>query len=570
MKPHKSKKILIVLIVLIIILIICSGVAYAYFATDVFKTDKQVFLKYASQMLDNEKGFLDDELIQYISKKSNTPYSNSGSFYVDIKGPNEEKFKYTNNMNITFSGNVDNANSNLEEEISINYSDDVKLPFTIKKVGDVIGILQSNYISKKYIISDINKLGDFNLSNSITNAEYTNGNINKVQKLSDVNILEEIRQVEDDYIDVLVNNLPDNNFSKVNDNGKKGYKLELDTQGLKNITVKLLEKLKNDKNTLDKINEYLEINKNSNKLTAQSIEKSITRLNNISENMAFNITIYPENGKISKIQFNNKDININIEKSEGNDELQYQVLIDIFKDEQKEGEVSFSANYKGLSNSNNIQENYNAGLNFEVESGNNISQYSYSYNLDNEVTFQDSINIKNFEKDNSFNLNDLNEEQKGKLLTSIIDRLVAVNKKQMNKLGISESENPLVNMIPTLGISKISNNGLEDQTMKELEEAEIATFNSKLELYQGTNISGATVKGLLTVVASTNDLEENEDVENKENLIKEINFNGKEYQVNKQTLALIKEEIVVEDYFRVEFEKYEDTGKIYRVVINKK
>ena len=573
MKPHKSKKLIIILIVLFAILIICSGVAYAYFATDLLKTDKQLFIKYATQMLDEEKGFLDSDLVQYIGKKGNTPYSNNGKFFANIEGPNDDKFKYTNNMDIKFSGKVDNANSNFEEEISINYADDIKLPFSIKKVGDVIGILQSNYISKKYITSNINKLGEINLSNSITDVENVTSNINKVEKLSNENVLAEIRQVEDEYINILINNLPENGFSQITDsvdNIRKGYKLESDTQTLKNIIIKLLERLKNDKNTLDKINEYLEINNNSNKLTVQSIEKSINSLNNLSENSNFTIIICPEQGRVSKIQFNNKDVNINIEKYKDDDLLEYQFLMDILKDGQKDGEFCIKANYKGLSNLNNVSENYKIWLVFEVDSSNRISKYSYNYNLDNEVAFLDSINIENFAEENSFNLNDLNEEQREKLIKSIIDRLTAVNKKQMDKLGISESENPLINMIPLLGISKISNDGSEAQTMKEIEEAEIATFNSKLELYQGTNISGATVKGLLTVVANTNDSEESDEVENKENLIKEINFNGNEYQVNKQTIALIKEEIAVQDYFRVEFEKYEDNGKIYRVVINRK
>lgn len=571
MKKHKSKKIIIILIIILIILIVCSGVAYAYFATDLFKTDKQIFIKYASQILDKEKGFLDSDLIQYINKKSTTPYTNSGNFSVNIEGPNEEKFKYTNDMNITFSGKVDNVNSNLEEEISINYSDNVKLPFTIKKMGDIVGILQSNYISKKYIVSSINKLTDINPSRTIADAEeYATENINKVGKLTDAKFLEEIKQVQDEYSNVFVENLPDNIFSKINENGIKAYKIDSDTQVLKNAVIKVLEKLKNDKNTLDKINEYLEIKKNSNKITTESIENSITRFNNINDNTNFSIIIYPEKGMVSKIQINTENVNISIEKTKDVDNLQYQILIDILEEEQKEGTISFSANYKGLSNLNNISENYKIGLGFEVDSESDVLNYSYSYNFDNEIVFQDTINFENFVKEKSFYLDDLSDEQKEKLLKSITERLTAVNKKQMDKLGISESENPLINMIPTLGISKISNDGLEAQTMKEIEEAEIATFNSRLELYQGTNVSGATVKGLLTVVANTNNSEESDEEEKKENLIKEINFNGNEYQVNKQTLALIKEEIATQDYFRVEFEKYEDTGKIYRVVINRK
>ena len=45
---------------------------------------------------------------------------------------------------------------------------------------------------------------------------------------------------------------------------------------------------------------------------------------------------------------------------------------------------------------------------------------------------------------------------------------------------------------------------------------------------------------------------------------------GEEYEVNKQNIAVIKAEVEAESFYRVEFEKEEDTGLIYRVVINKK
>lgn len=574
MNQHKSKKVIIILIIILILLIGCSGLAYAYFATDFFKTDKQLFLKYATQVIDTEEGFLDSNLIQYFNKKDNTPYSNIGNFNVNIEGPDEEKIRYTNNMDITFSGKVDNPNSNLVQDISINYSNDIKLPFSLKKIGNTVGILQSNYVSKKYIISNINKLEDLNISGSLISIQSATENVNKIGKISSAQISEEdIEHIKNDYLGFLIENLSDSAFGKVNENGKKGYKLNLNTNQLKDIAIKLLEKLKNDNNTLDKLNEYFEINKNSNKITPTSIENIITKLNNVSDNEEFVINIYPEDGRVSKIQFENKDINIGIEKIKSQDELQYKISMEILKEQQKEEAIFISVNYSGLSSLQNVKEDYKIGLDFEVDNIDEISQYSYNYNLENEVTFQETLKIEDFEKDNSFNLNDLNEEQKNNILTSIFQRLVAVNKKQMEKLGLTENENPLINIIPNFGMNKISNNNLEDETMREIEEAEIATFNAKLELYQGTNISGATVKGLLTVIANINELnedEENYEEEKREDLIKEINLNGKEYQVNKQTLALMKEEIAIEDYFKVEFEKYEDTGKIYRVVINKK
>ena len=50
MRKGKSKKILIIIIILVILIIAIAGVAYAYFATDIFKSNRQMFFKYISQI----------------------------------------------------------------------------------------------------------------------------------------------------------------------------------------------------------------------------------------------------------------------------------------------------------------------------------------------------------------------------------------------------------------------------------------------------------------------------------------------------------------------------------------
>ena len=62
---------------------------------------------------------------------------------------------------------------------------------------------------------------------------------------------------------VLTENLTTDKFSKITDSNKKGYKLQLTGDDIKNIETKLLETLKNDQTTLDKLNEYLKEQKNS-------------------------------------------------------------------------------------------------------------------------------------------------------------------------------------------------------------------------------------------------------------------------------------------------------------------
>lgn len=56
-----------------------------------------------------------------------------------------------------------------------------------------------------------------------------------------------------------------------------GYKLSLTGTDLQNVLVKLLETLKNDQTTVDKLNEYLKIQKNSAKITASQIDDAIKK-----------------------------------------------------------------------------------------------------------------------------------------------------------------------------------------------------------------------------------------------------------------------------------------------------
>ena len=345
----------------------------------------------------------------------------------------------------------------------------------------------------------------------------------------------------------------------------------------------MLENLKDDQTTLNKINEYVTIQKKSNKITSDGIDDIIKELKNEAENTDLEITVYQQNGITSKIEINIKDLNLSIEKTKQENDLQYNILIDIFKETEKETLLYFTAKYSGLQEMQNVKESYQLGLEFSIESNenvdssNNSNSYKYQYNLENEITFAEASNIEDFSKDESFSLSNLEEEKRKNLINTISQRLVAVNKKQMEILGLNENENPIINMIPTAYIYNVLGNSISNEAISEIEEAEISSFNSKFELYEGTNLGGGTVKGLLTVIANNNKLDGDDDetkisyeTVSRESLIKEINFNGEEYQVNKQTIALIKGEISTEDYFRVEFEKDEDTGRIYRVVINKK
>ena len=109
-EQRKNAKILKILLITIsmMVLILIGVIAYLYFQTDMFKTNKTLFFKYVAQAGNEETGFIDNQTIQYFEKKENTPYTNSATFKTDIKMEDEEEsLKAVNQFNITVKGKTD-------------------------------------------------------------------------------------------------------------------------------------------------------------------------------------------------------------------------------------------------------------------------------------------------------------------------------------------------------------------------------------------------------------------------------------------------------------------------------
>ena len=64
---------ILIITISIMILVLIGVIAYLYFQTDMFKTNKTLFFKYVAQAGNEETGFIDNQTIQYFEKKENTP-----------------------------------------------------------------------------------------------------------------------------------------------------------------------------------------------------------------------------------------------------------------------------------------------------------------------------------------------------------------------------------------------------------------------------------------------------------------------------------------------------------------
>lgn len=567
MNQKKNNKLLLILIVVIFVLILLAGGAFAYFATDIFKSDKELFFKYISQIGDPEKGFINDDLNKYLEKKEAVPYNNQGKFSVNISGDeNEKQYQNVNNFSIDFSGQVDSENKKVFQNIILNYSDDVDLQLNYKQIEDKYGI-QTNDISSKYITIDINELNKLS-SSSITADDYAKifQNIEKA-KLEKAQLGDELNK----YKDVLNEQLKPELFSKVKDENLEGYKLTLEGENFKNIMIKLLETLKEDQTLLEKINDYLKNNNNVNKIKSNDIDDIIEGIQQAEElnDKKIDIIVYKDNNTISKVTLRVDDVEFSIRKYFDKNSQK----LEIEASYQNNQILKIAIIYDGLLSIQNVKENYEIELNVEnytsvsrfnsSDSNRNSSKFTkYKYKFINDINFTDSTDIEEFTDNNSIILTNYNSDVTSRFLSSLFQRIQDMNERDMKKLGLNPDENPIMQVIPDIGVYTTSVGYMSMRNANnEMSDLEINTFNNRFEMYQGTNLSPQTVKGLLSAISLNNQNDEGYK-------IKEINFEGEEYEASEQNITFVKSDIDVSKNYRVEFEKDQDTGIIYRVIIN--
>ena len=649
MKQKKNKGLRItIVILLIIILLLVGGIAYLYFFTDMFKSNKQLFFKYTSQIVQSENGFIDNQLVQYFQKKNSTSYENNGEITFEVSIPNmEDDLELSNNFNITFTGKEDPTNSKSEKEISLNYSDSVKFPLTYRKTNTITGI-QTQYIGSSFVSvrndEELSGLEDINNLLKLQNLEFSN---------------EEVRNLKTTYFDNILNTLDDSKFSTLTEGNLTGYRLTLTGEELKNTLVQILNALKTDTNTTHKLNEILQGVGINSEIDEDSIDDLIESINDSEWNQDIEMTVYASGGNLSKVLVEIAGNTLTMNKEGNNQDMTYTISLNTT---EQDVSAVVTAKYSGL-NSDNVTETYELtleGMYGETEilqqakepqdtvaisnekeniqllittvktnkiaAGEDSSQISDTdveeelssgeneayadmrleketdttfnitfvstgdrfvidntgkiieepeeqttnttstntsentashnkYSITNNVQFKDSVEIEDLTEENAVILNDQDNEYVTNLMNAIQERIVEVNKVQMEELGVSENENPMQYLIPTLFAT--------NQATAEIDEQAVNAFNAKFELYQSTNTKGATVKGLLTTIQNNNETEGN-------NKIEEINMDGEEYEVTEQNITLLKSSINVDDAYRVEFEKDINTGLIYRAVINKR
>lgn len=437
-----KKKILLALLVIIILLGI--GGAYAYFATDAFKSDKEMFFSYiSSDICSNLK---DEKLEEYIKKQETTAYTNKGDVSINVSGDNS----LTSTVNgalqtlkdgkITLEGKTDNSRKMAEQTMTVELEQGINVPIKIKRDEDVLGI-QSNLLNTKFIAvrnqnlkALLEKFG-INSDEIPDKIDFNDGQLTQ----------EEIDNLKNKCISILHDNLDDTSFSKEKVDGQTVIKLNTSNKHCQEILVKILETLRDDEIVLKKMSGTL-----SEKDFKQRINTEIDKIKDIEvdDNSMLEIKLYIKTRKVKKVEMsidgnNESKIFVKLENSDrqmlinvyendnlvgdlsvlkqaSGDDLTYTVNESLTSEGEESVSLDFKVQYKNIATLDNVEENYEINVS-SVDSSSKKVNLSLDYK--NLKSFATDIEIEEINSNNSIILNDATDDEIDDLLMTIYSNL---------------------------------------------------------------------------------------------------------------------------------------------------
>lgn len=412
-----KKKIL--LAVIIVIILISAGGAYAYFATDAFKSNKEMFLSYLFD------GLKDEKLEEYIKKQENESYTNKGTIEITSSGEDDELDKDTaqmlNNSKITLEGKIDNAKKLAEQTVTVNLSAGINVPITIRRDGDTIGV-QSNLLSNKFIAAR-----NENLKSLLEKFEIDSDEVpDKIDFDKKRLTKDEIETLKKRYVSILNENLEENSFNKEKIDGQTVITLNISEEKFSEILVKILKTLRDDDIISDKISDT--IDKDEFK---DNINDMIDEIKDIdsSENSTMCIKVYINSKELKKAEVSLKDQDnktigqLEITKDKNEKDLTYAVKANGESEDGEEVSIDLKMQYKNIAELNNVEENYE--MNLKTKS--NEDETKILLNYTNVNTFATDVEIEGINNDNATIINDASDEELSDLLMKLYEKMGLLN-----------------------------------------------------------------------------------------------------------------------------------------------
>lgn len=451
----KKMRIMIILIVIVLVLL-CLAVGFVYFGTDIFKSDKDNFYKYASQI--TIKDLTDEEFYsEYSDKLKTNKNQREGSIIIEGISNNTR----SEIVKVNYNNKSDNQNKLEQGEITLISKAEELLKIKALRNTDLYGIIIEGILNKYIVIENNNlkefvqKLGITDTSNIPDKIDFDNIEMTEEDK-------KEFKEFSKKYMSIAIEQIPKERYSKL---GKEliqvdgqelnadGYKLCLTTQDIFNSCKKAIEDAKKDEALFNFFNkhylseqytyeqyqnllEQLLLSMNGEQLGEEanaellsiSVYKKGSELvkvsidinegnarSNISLEYNSNKIILNINKMIDSIEGENSGsrLLINIEKKSDASASNWQGTISIISQGKEEGKVTINVSRTGNITSELVQ--HNIVVNAVSSDGNGAL-----------ITWEDknnivsNIEIEQFNNENHVVLNNLEAEQISTLFEQIM------------------------------------------------------------------------------------------------------------------------------------------------------
>ena len=543
MIPRKKRRMIIIISVVIILLIFLMAFLLLYINTDLFKSNKTLFMKYLGKSTENIEGM-------YNAVSDKTDYENSleqNKYTVNTKisvnnteniGTTQENTdNVINQLEIVADGQVDKVNQYNYQKINLYKEEENLLGLEYGRNSNTYGIKFSDLFQQFLLVDNANlqeffsKLGYSeeqitNIPNEIT---YESLSIEQL-KISD----DEKEILSNRYIGIIENNISTQNFSKeqnqsIEIDGKavqvNAYIVTLTKEQLNNLYLAILEQLKNDEiilGKLDKLQNILNIINQINQNNTEQenvknirdlfIDKIDTTINQINQNNIGNdetkIIIYEnmKNTVRTSIQTPEYEINLDCLSTSQEDFIQYE------KNNLNEGngqQISLKKTNNNIEviieriegeNVSTVTLRQNKEINENNMTKNMIAQYEDSDNRV-ELSINQQIELVNefeeqivLEEENSINLDKLDQGNLQSLITTVQEGINTKLTELQNQINMDEITQVLINAKLMKEDNNLYSTGIT--------EAERSRYNSQFEILKGQNLESDRILSVINACES--------------------------------------------------------------------
>lgn len=466
MKPNKLKRNLI--IIFSIILILTAIIFVLYITTDIFRTKRDAFFRYFSQIPE----VLDvletsEEYETYQKTKETKPYTTVGEVKI-TDSSNIADQSILDKVKVTVNGKTDNKNEKSNIDVEIKSENNSLFNMQVARDKNLYGFFAPQ-IADGYIVVRNENIDELAQNIGLENAnqfpeEITEIKLDKILEISNT----EKKHIEQ-YVKMIRNDVPDTAYSKTKNEkieieGQKydttAYTLKLNARENSNLQIQILEKITVDSITMDFItskckllnitDEYTDINMLNKKMK----ERIELLKNNPDEAGEFSITVYENKLKNiqTKIEYNGKTITIS-NLQEGNEKNVILKVSDgtkVTTIKIKGNEQEHSLKYQTQENeiiksieakywiTGTVQEN-NIENHLIINRINDIKKISFEYN--DKINFTSDIGtFKDMQDDKVAVVNDYD--------SNYIKEFTDIIKKQINDVYINQAASIGINLDP--------------------------------------------------------------------------------------------------------------------------